>query len=254
MFAKNFILAGTALALANAAHAQSIDYHYDAASPFDTNSYYFSDSWVVGAVGFNDYAGTGGGSTYTTNPVGLYETTLTKGDGSTSIVYDFCSELFVGLSGNPTYSVTPGLSGLGSRATTLTSLLSNSIPLFLNQQAVGTYQDAATYAAAIQLGIWEIIQDGNPYLTLDDSATGGQALSVNLGLTDAGPSTDAVALAETWLAAVRSNTWTDQGNLNLYYADTTGQQDRIWVEVVPEPSSALLGLLGFGFVLRRRRR
>ncbi|MBB5352631.1 hypothetical protein HNR46_002879 [Haloferula luteola] len=252
MFAKCPVLAAM-LGLAASAGAQSINLSYDDTFPFDPETYHHTNSWVVDQVGFNTTSGT-----MTVVPVGGYRTTVITPDGSSVSVYDFCSELYVGLSTPPVYDVSVGLGSLSTaKQDALQVFLSNALPLFLSTST-------GTYAAAIQLGIWEIIEDGNPYLGLDptytlDSSIAGQNLSANIADTGVGDATDAVNLANSWLANVTDGTWSDEGGMTYFYADSVdGQQDRIWVALgtvtIPEPSVALLGLVGtFGLVLRRRR-
>ncbi len=247
MLSKRISLAAIAVAIVIPAGAQSIadgSYGYDNTSPFSSNSYHFSNSWVVDApdgnwaVTFNDPLMRSGGTTYAIDPVGLYQTSVIRGDGSSVSVYDFCTELFVGLDTEASYSVTSGFGSLDTtKQANLSTFLSNALPSF-----IASPNDIS--AAAMQIGIWEIIEDSN--LTL-----GSGDLSVDSSF--AGDATSAVGLAETWLTSVRTNAWTDQGGLAFYYADGDSQQSRLWVEVVPEPSTALLGLLGFGLLARRRR-
>ncbi|GAA5481744.1 hypothetical protein Hsar01_00955 [Haloferula sargassicola] len=232
------------LGLVAAANGQTVTY-YDGTGPVPNNSYYRTDSRVVSAdpgttgqyaVTFNDFRGGGTGTEYSIDPAGLYMTTWVHGDGSTSVVYDFCSELFVGINNPPpAYTVTPGFGTLGtSEQSNLSAFLSNAIPLYDAAPDDGT---KAIYAAAMQIGIWQVIEGSN----------------ISVAGSYPGDATTAVGYASDWLTNVGNGTWVDQGNFNYYYADAPGEQDRLWVEAVPEPSAALLGLLGFGLMARRRR-
>lgn len=76
---------------------------------------------------------------------------------------------------------------------------------------------------------------------------------INLGNPDAKP---AMELAQTHLTSLDG--WTDQGGISYYDADPAADQDRMWVtaagpSIIPEPSTALIGLLGLGFMLGRKR-
>lgn len=256
MFTKFLPYLGAASFLVASAGAQS--FTYDDTVPYAPNTYRQVDSWVVGQVSFNDAGLHDGDSIYSVNPVGFNRTAVTLPGGSTVEVYDLCVELFNGPTGTSSYDVSAGLGGFSTtQQDAMEILLSNALPQFIFQQATATYDEASSYAAAIQIAFWEIAEDGVPDYTLD-SATLGQALSVNLGLTDTDIfTTGAVTLAESWLQNINSGAWTNQGGLNYYYADAATEQDRVWIgvgtTVIPEPSAALLGLLGFAFILRRRR-
>ncbi len=193
---------------------------------------------------------------YKIDPVGITITQLTTSAG-TFTAYDFCVELFVGPNDSSSYSVTQGLGSLTSNQQVLIAkLFSNTLSSFISTSSTGTRSEAAVIGAAIQLALWEIIEDqvalSNPSLNEGGSNPGDLSI---LGYSSnyAPEAKDAMELAETYLSQV--NGWNDEGGLSYYYADNAVDQNRLWVttQAIPEPSSALLGLLGMGFLLRRKR-
>lgn len=203
------------------------------------------------AVTFNDALETSGGPTYGVNPIALNETILTMGDGSEVSVFDVCFEIFIGPTGSSTYTVTEGLGPNldATRQAQVRALFSNALAGFVFSPT--DYDNSAVHGAAIQMALWEIAQDTNPFLTLEPGTPDSGDLSVtSFGSVASG---DAVDLAELWLGNIRSGTWTDQGGYIYYHADAVSEQDRLWVTPIPEPSTALLGGLGGLLLLRRRR-
>ncbi|MEM1085259.1 MAG: PEP-CTERM sorting domain-containing protein [Verrucomicrobiota bacterium] len=253
------LLGGLFCATAMTLSAQT--FTLDDSAPFDVNTYRHTNDFAVGEIIFNN--GTGKATDpYSINPVSLKETVVTLASGEVT-VYDVCAEMFVGPTGSSTYSVSGGLGSLTStQQLEVRKLFSNTLGDFIAAQAI-SYNDASIVGAAIQLALWEIVEDplGVSTPSLDeDNANAGQ-LSIdgfNTGPPNyTGTTRSAIDQAEIYLTALRNDTWVDEGGFNYYYADATSEQDRIWVtagiNVIPEPSTALLSLVGFAFVLRRRR-
>lgn len=219
------------------------NFTYDNTDPYGPNTYRTVEDYVVDAAfHYGNLTGTGPNPYGNVYPVGMKETVLTLGDGGTELTaFDLCSELFVGPTGNSSYSVDPSLLTSAQRI-----LLSNALPFFLEARD-DSYPAAAVHATAIQLAFWEITEDGDSDYDLQSGNLYLTAFDVE-GL-------DSVLLAQSWLALINSGEWTDQGGLHYYYADSADEQDRLWVTFtpIPEPSAVLLGLFGFGLVLRRRR-
>ena len=225
---------------------------------FANGSYYYSEIWEIGEVAFNDVAQKSGSPSYAINPVGMKEATLTFSDGSQTVAYDFCAELFDGPTGTSTYTLSAGLGNFNAtQQSAIGALFSNALPEFINQRnTIGGQVEV--YGAALQLALWEIIEDGSPYFTLNelDPLNALQTLSVNMAATGSGGNEEAAyLLAESWLDQIASGFWVDQGGLFYAYADTAGDQNRLLVGLtpVPEPSVGLLALLGGMMILRRRR-
>jgi hypothetical protein len=197
-------------------------------------------------------------------------------------VYDFCADFFTGADTNSTFAVTPGLGGLGStQQAQVQTLFSNALPVFngmlddyiaargswsepMTPEEIDLYQpsyeELLAYAGGMQIALWEIIHETSGQLSVDNLGGSEGDFFVDMLGSPTYPGTEAGFYAEQFLFNIRTTTnpWTDQGGLNYHYADPTGptgtdEQDRIWVTVVPEPSSVLLGAAGFMLLLRRRR-
>ena len=197
-------------------------------------------------------------------------------------VYDFCADFFTGVDTNSTYAVTPGLGGLGStQQAEVQILFSNALPVFngmlddyiaergswsepMTPEEINLYQpsyeELLGYAGGMQIALWEIIHETSGQLSVDNMSGSEGNFFVDMFGSPNYPGTVAGYYAEQFLFNIRTTTnpWTDQGGFNYHYADPTGptgpnEQDRIWVTVVPEPSGALLGAVGFLLLLRRRR-
>lgn len=201
---------------------------------------------------FNNVTGTSV-NPYEIDPIGITITELTTSAG-TFTAYDFCVELFVGPNDSSSYSVTQGFGSLSSNQQVLIAkLFSNTLGSFISTSATGTRSEAAVIGAAIQLALWEIVEDqvdlSNPSLN-ESGSTPGDLSILGYSSNYAPETKDAMELAETYLSQVIG--WNDEGGLSYYYADNATDQNRLWV-TIPEPSSALLGLLGMGFLLRRKR-
>lgn len=244
------------MALVSAAAGQT--FTLDDVAPYGPNTYRVILDYAVGEVVFNNSTGTGPAS-YPVDPVSLKNTELTLADLSSIEVFDICAEMFVGPTGSSTYDVSAGFGAMDPDQSLATRLLfSNTLSDFITARDTLTYDDASTIGAAIQMAFWEIAEDslGTTTPSLDGANAFSGELDVDgFGTAYSGKTDDAILLAESYLANIRNGTWTDQGGLYYYYADATGEQDRLWVglEQIPEPSVMLLGLVG-GMVLLRRRR
>lgn len=187
---------------------------------------------------------------------------LRQGPGDTWI-FDFCADFSAGFNESEYYDVSTGFGGLTfDQSEAISALLYNTLPVFngMVREAISLsgddwpdssyagYNDLLSYAAGMQLALWEIIHD----------PTSGD---LDTGLFSVG------AVADPDIAVGRSNAqafldgvaggWTYQPGFTFQYArpidsgDERGQ-DRLWV-AVPEPSSVLLGAFGMIALLRRRR-
>jgi hypothetical protein len=181
-------------------------------------------------------------------------------------VYDFCSQYFVGRNETVDYNVTSGLGSLtATQKANVSALLSNALPEFNSMLAtyishVGAGEWDAdpvqrahlnAYAAGIQMAIWELVSDTTPELDNSKPGKGIFATDLNAGASDTVKEGEYDGVS--FVNNVKNGVWVDKGGMIYYYADSDTQQDRIWAQVVPEPSAALLGVLSFGFLLRRRR-
>jgi hypothetical protein len=182
-------------------------------------------------------------------------------------VYDFCADFFTGDNSGATYDVSSGFGTLPGQSD-IQALFSNALPGFrgllqdyidlnggdwsYNPTYASEYDELQGYAAGMQIALWEIIHEQSDDLSIDDEGATPGSFRVDVS---AAPNTRAALaddFAETFLANVRTGTWTNQGGISYHFADGGSDQDRLWM-VVPEPSSALLGAFGFLVLLRRRR-
>lgn len=234
----------------------------DQDSPYGPNTYRNNGTFATGeSITFNDVAQKSGSPTYDVTP-DLKQTVVTLSDLSEVEVFDICAEMFVGPTGSSTYSVSEGFGPLtGSQESAARALFSHAISEFVLARDSLSTQDPNAVGVAIQIAYWEIVEDpvGTANLSLDDLGFNPGDISVlDFATGYTGATADAVSLAEGYLANIRSGTWTEANapqQYNYYYADATGEQDRLWITtgVIPEPSTALLGLLGGLLLLRRRR-
>ncbi|WP_193212481.1 MYXO-CTERM sorting domain-containing protein [Luteolibacter marinus] len=192
-----------------------------------------------------------------------------NGFGST-YVYDFCADFFTGNNDDASFLVSPGLGGLGSsRQAEMRALFSHALPAFnallddyivlnggdwaYNAIYASEYDELQGYAAGMQIALWELIHEQTADLSIDDNGSTDGSFRIDV---DAVPDTRAAlgaAYAEQFLANIGTSTWTDQGRVVYYFANAPdGEQDRLWM-TIPEPSAALLGVLGFAALFRRRR-
>lgn len=103
--------------------------------------------------------------------------------------------------------------------------------------------DNADYAAAFQLAVWELVYE--------DRSEPGDTWSVDDGrfYMYGSKAPNARALANTWLDDIQDN---DYDKANLIALTSLNNQDM--VTMVPLPAAAGMGMLGFAFVVWRRRR
>ncbi|MDB6077465.1 MAG: hypothetical protein JWO82_1212 [Akkermansiaceae bacterium] len=183
-------------------------------------------------------------------------------------VYDFCSQFYVGRNETNTYNVTNGLNGFTStEQANVQALLSNVLPAFqtmlsnyIAQVGQGNWDGNPTeranlnaYAAGIQMAIWELVDETNNTLELDNSKSGKGTFAVDLTAPASANVLEGENYGVQFVNNVKNGTWVDRGGIVYYTADSAAVQDRIWAQVVPETSSSLLGLVGAGLLLRRRR-
>lgn len=242
--------------LAVAAPALAQNFILDDSAPYAPNSYRHTNDYAVGEVSFNNGTGKGGSDPYSVDPVSLKETFVTL-DNSTEVrVYDVCFEMFVGPTGSSSYNVTEGFGTMNASQESATrALFSNALNDFIFARDNLGFTAAAEVGAAIQMALWEIVEDTDPVLSLDEGSADAGILSVDIAGSASGSTASAIALAGTYLGNIQSGTWTDQGGFNYYYADAGSEQDRLWITTtpIPEPSAALTALLGLAFAFRRRR-
>jgi len=256
---KSLLIAGASAAMVFQASAQNFTYD-DSLNPAP-GTYQHAMDYVVGNVSFNNF--TGPSNPYAVNPVGMKQTRVTLGGGLDVDVWDVCAQIFVGPTGSSTYTVTNGLGASGLSATQqnqLGALYSNALPLFLTARASLSYDEASSFAAAIQMSVWEIAEEIFPSLSLDAAdfaALNSFSIDVAGSDTDAF-TTEAIDLAIEWVGLIESGDWENSGGISFFYADGGTEQDRIWATfgatTIPEPSVAILGILGGLLLVGRRRR
>lgn len=231
----------------------------DQTPPYDPLTYHTEAVYGVGNIDFNNTTGSG------TNPYGVTPdfkvTGVILADGTQVEVLDICAEMFVGPTGASTYDISSGFGTISAdRADAARTLLSNTLEDFLFARAGLSSDDPNVVGAAIQIAFWEIAEDPVSFsnLSLDPLGSSPGDLSIiDFASGYSGATADAVSLAESYLANIRSGTWTNEGGFNYYYADAATEQDRLWIttgiNTIPEPSTTLLGLIGGLLLLRRRR-
>lgn len=130
--------------------------------------------------------------------------------------------------------------------------------------AASTGQQKNIDAAAMQLGIWEILYEGG---NANYNVTSGTFKSNYAGYVSASDFAAAQAQANTWLGNVTGGTWTAPAGKTLGYLYAPNAQSQIYlrdleqgehslIPGVPEPSQWALLISGFGlagFAARRRR-
>ncbi len=195
--------------------------------------------------------------------------------GQSGYVYDFCADFFNGNGEFNSYSLDPDLSSLSNiQQAEIRSLLSHALPTFvetMNAYIVANggdwgenttnlaneFNGVTGYAAGIQIALWEIIHEQTSDRSIDTE--GAIAGSFAVEPVPGSPSNPRAEIgranAEDFLTAIRNGTWTDAGGISYYYVnpDAPAEQDRLWVTMVPEPSSSLLCAAGLLIALRRRR-
>jgi len=183
-------------------------------------------------------------------------------------IYDFCSQFYVGRNETNSYNVTSGLNGLSAtQQANVAALLSNALPAlnsmiasYIAEVGPGMWNGNPTerahldaYAAGIQMALWEIVDETNSTLELDNSKAGKGTFAVDLTASATPTVLEGENNAVNFINNVKSGVWIDKGGMVYYTADSDSVQDRIWAQVVPETSTSLLGLVGIGLLMRRRR-
>jgi hypothetical protein len=167
---------------------------------------------------------------------------------NTKLVTSYCVDLYEFLSfSDPAYSNY--------------TLVDGSMHAFKNTRAdtdigklfsAGHVVNSATTQAAFQIAVWELAFETDTSYDVSSGAArffGGSA-------ADPG---GALSLASDWLSQLSSITNTSDVQVleSITQRGIPGHQDQVFVNRVPEPSSATLALaalLGLGFVTRRRQR
>ena len=215
-------------------------------------------SWITSDIRFRTDQDGDGGFDEQTQLAGLERIDVTLAGGGTVTAWDLCAEFFVGPNSGLPFSVSDGFGPWGDdEEDWLRVLISNAFPLFEAAEQGGDQSLADAYGSAIQIAMWEIVEDDNGLMIIDSTAPGAGIFQVMTDYPSSDPDTAlALGYAQVFLDNVRTGFWTDAGGFNYYYADATPNQDRFWftTEVIPEPSVPLLLALVCGAGLRRRRR
>lgn len=187
-------------------------------------------------------------------------------------VYDFCADFTEGEDTGATYLVSPGFNGLESgQQSSIRFLFSHALPEFnglfdayldanggssdYNPALASQYDALQGYAGGLQVALWEIIHEQVATLSVLDTLDPTGVFKVDADHNTPGRAQLAIDNAQTFLTNIQDGgDWnSDAGGLNYYYANGGSHQDRLWISIIPEPSTALLGGLGAVFLLRRRR-
>ncbi|WP_035606980.1 hypothetical protein [Haloferula sp. BvORR071] len=190
-------------------------------------------------------------------------------------VFDFCADFLNGNGELNDYNMSSGFGSLSStQESEIRALMSNSLPTFvelLNAYIIanggdwgentgalaGDFNEVVGYAAGMQIALWEIVHEQSGQISINTD--GPIAGSFGVETIPAAPPNPrgeiGRANAEDFLTAIRGGTWSDIGGIGYYYVNpvSPAEQDRLWLTQVPEPSAALLGVLGLLTVFRRRR-
>jgi hypothetical protein len=221
------------------------------------NTFNRVDGLPAGSILFNNVEGGFIADPYQIDPVGVVITEVTTASG-TFTALDICAQMFVGPNSSSSYSVSSGFGSLtGEQQTLLGKLFSNTLTSFFSTYeapGVANRTQATIIGAAIQLAFWEIVEDPEALAptnlpSLDENTNAGEISISGYSGGYTGGTLAAMELAQTYLTSL--NGWSDSGGNTYFYAENAGEQDRFWV--VPEPSTALLGMLGMTFFLRRKR-
>lgn len=130
---------------------------------------------------------------------------------------------------------------------------------------VNTVSGSDLESATMQALIWEVLTDANPNLSPNQGNYFLRNNTSNSTLNSR--SNQMISLANQWIAAAQSNNWggpdydadgdiviwMDEDNHSFNQSVISFNYDWSPVTPVPEPSSALMALLGAVFVLRRKR-
>ena len=120
--------------------------------------------------------------------------------------------------------------------------------------AGATGQQKNVNAAAMQLGIWEILYEGG---NTNYDVGSGDFRSSYAGYVSQSDFTSAQTLANTWLGNTTGGAWSPIANTKLGYLYSPTAQSQMFLQAVPEPGQWALLISGFGFAgfaARRRRR
>lgn len=202
---------------------------------------------------FNNVIGGGVPDPYAINPIGITVLDVTTDSGTTQL-YDICAELFVGPNGSSSYSLAEGFGSMNAnQQVQVAKLLTNTLFDFVDAHEANDRSTAGIIGAAIQLALWEIIEDPNTAANLSLDTGSLSILGYSAGYS--GDAKSSMELAETYLTSIDG--WSDNEGITYIYGDPGSDQDRLWlatgVFAIPEPSTALFGLLSLGFLLRRKR-
>lgn len=154
--------------------------------------------------------------------------------------------------GNGTYQVLSMSSRLSdvTKIAQLTRFVTNATAIV----GSSTGQQKNINAAAMQLGIWEILYETS---NTSYNVTSGNFHSAYANYGSATDFSSAQTLANTWLAKSVDGTWKQTAGTGLRYLYNPGAQSQIYLAAgVPEPTQWALLISGFafaGFAARRRR-
>ena len=243
---KKFLLAAAALAALPAANASATTI--------------VIDNWSVGANLIGSVASPVGnhGAIY------INQFHYTGHDLDTNAVFDEltnCVDLghYVATGNYTLPSITTRIADLTKLSQMLT-FVSNTTPIVGGASGAQKNIDAA----AMQLGIWEILYEGG---NTNYNVTSGSFSSSYAGYVSQADFTSAQTLANTWLGNTTSGTWHAVAGKTLGYLYSPGAQSQIYlrnleqgehglIPGVPEPGQWALMIAGFGlagFAARRRR-
>jgi PEP-CTERM motif len=156
----------------------------------------------------------------------LTGTNLTTGSAASFLTY--CVDIFHALTVPGTYTITP-LSTLftGAKATNINKLLANTNPATADQ------------SAAVQLAMWEIVNETGPIFNVNSGANQGAFWMTG------GSSAAARTLANNYLANLGSWSVSTTHTAQLLYSRTN--QSQVFLTPVPEPGT--WAMMVFGFML-----
>jgi hypothetical protein len=244
---KKFLLAAAALVALPAANANATTI--------------VIDNWSIGANLIGSVASPAGNH----SAVYINQFHYTGHDADTNAVFDEltnCVDLghYVATGSYTLPSITTRIPDLTKLSQMLT-FVSNTTPLV----GAATGQQKNIDAAAMQLGIWEILYEtGNA----NYDVTSGAFSSAFAGYVSSTDFAAAQTLANTWLGNTTSGAWHAVGGKTLGYLYSPGAQSQIYlrdleqgehglIPGVPEPSQWALLISGFGLAglaARRRRK
>ena len=175
--------------------------------------------------------------------VGMGRLTLSGKDESNvaASFTTFCVDIFHTLTVPATFDFKP-ISQLTTDSTKQSRLLTI---LGMSSTLIGQAADKATTSAALQLAIWEIVNENS----------GSYGFSTGTFRSSGGNSDGARALALTYLDKITSGAWQPSANGHLSYFYSANSQSQI-IAGVPEPATWAMMIGGFGLVgasMRRRR-